>query len=114
MAKGPCSAIAREGALKMKELTYIHCEAFAAGELKHGPLALVDPDDKNSTVAILIILRDEFLEDMKNCLNELKTRNAYTIVITDCPQKLDKEKINDIIPVIHNGLLTPILCILPY
>jgi glucosamine--fructose-6-phosphate aminotransferase (isomerizing) len=98
----------------MKELTYIHCEAFAAGELKHGPLALVDSNEVHSTVAILIILRDEFLEDLKNTLSELKLRQAYTVVITDCKEKLDKDKINDIIPVTHNGLLTPILCILPY
>lgn len=44
LGKGACSAIAKEGALKLKELTYIHAEAFSAGELKHGPLALIDPD----------------------------------------------------------------------
>ena len=49
LGKGPNSAIAKEGALKLKELTYIHAEAFSAGELKHGPLALIDPDRPKST-----------------------------------------------------------------
>jgi len=42
LGKGPASAIAKEGALKIKEIDYIHAEAFSAGELKHGPLALID------------------------------------------------------------------------
>ena len=42
LGKGSCSAIAKEGALKIKEVTYIHAEAFSSGELKHGPLALLD------------------------------------------------------------------------
>ena len=42
LGKGACSAIAKEGALKIKEVTYIHAEAFSSGELKHGPLALLD------------------------------------------------------------------------
>lgn len=44
LGKGASQAIAKEGALKLKELTYIHAEGFAAGELKHGPLALINPD----------------------------------------------------------------------
>jgi glucosamine--fructose-6-phosphate aminotransferase (isomerizing) len=47
--KGSCAAIAREGALKLKELTYIHAEAFCAGELKHGPLAMIDSENPLST-----------------------------------------------------------------
>lgn len=46
MGKGVCASIAKEGALKIKELTYIHAEAFSAGELKHGPLALINPEGK--------------------------------------------------------------------
>ena len=58
LGKGNCSPIAKEGALKLKELTYIHAEAFAAGELKHGPLALINPDAPKETVIFLIILKD--------------------------------------------------------
>lgn len=61
LGKGSNYAIAREGALKIKELTYIHAEAFAAGELKHGPLALIDSSKEKETTIILIILDDEYL-----------------------------------------------------
>lgn len=59
------SPIAKEGALKLKELTYLHAEAFSAGELKHGPLALIDPDHPEQTVCFFIILEDEHLAHMK-------------------------------------------------
>lgn len=58
LGKGPCGSIAKEGALKIKELTYIHAEAFSAGELKHGPLALIDSDVPKSACVVLIILDD--------------------------------------------------------
>ena len=88
LGKGSNYAIAREGALKIKELTYIHAEAFAAGELKHGPLALIDSSKEKETTIILIILDDEYLQDMKLSLSEVNSRNARTIVITDSPQSL--------------------------
>lgn len=74
LGKGPCSAIAKEGALKLKELTYIHAEAFSAGELKHGPLALIDPDKPTSTAIILFILDGEYLDEMKLALSEVYSR----------------------------------------
>jgi len=74
LGKGACSAIAKEGALKMKELTYIHAEAFSAGELKHGPLALINPDKPTSTAIILFILNDEYLDEMKLALSEVYSR----------------------------------------
>ena len=46
LGRGNCASIVKEGALKLKELTYIHAEAFSAGELKHGPLALIDSEGK--------------------------------------------------------------------
>lgn len=84
LGKGPCSAIAKEGALKLKELTYIHAEAFSAGELKHGPLALINPNTPKSTVIVMIILDDEYLHDMNLCLSEVHSRGALTVIITDC------------------------------
>lgn len=60
----------------MKELTYIHAEAFSAGELKHGPLALINPEIPKSTSIILIILDNEYLDDMNLCLSEVHSRNA--------------------------------------
>lgn len=115
LGKGSCASIAREGALKIKELTYIHAEAFAAGELKHGPLALIDADNPNSSAVIIIILDDEFLHLVKTSLSEVKARGAKTIVITDCLEKLDKAKVDHAIQ-IHSdcGLLTPLLTVVPF
>ena len=84
MAKGPCLPIAKEGALKIKEVTYIHAETFSAGELKHGPIALIEPQ-RNMTKCVLIIMEDEHFDDMFQALSECKARMAYTIVITNCP-----------------------------
>lgn len=67
--------IAKEGALKIKEITYIHAETFSAGELKHGPIAMIKPE-RNSTKCILIIMDDEHLDDMYQALSECKARLA--------------------------------------
>ncbi|EGR27583.1 hypothetical protein IMG5_193830 [Ichthyophthirius multifiliis] len=113
LGKGACSAIAKEGALKLKELTYIHAEAFSAGELKHGPLALIDSENPKSTTILLIILDDEYLHDMKLALSEVHSRGAYTIVITNCLDKLPSEKVDMSIQLEHKDLLTPLLVVLP-
>ena len=65
-------AIAMEGALKLKEISYIHAEAYPAGELKHGPIALID---KNMPV-IAIAPNDELLEKLKSNLHEVKSRGS--------------------------------------
>lgn len=71
--------IAMEGALKLKEISYIHAEAYPAGELKHGPLALVD---KNMPV-IAIAPKDELLEKLKSNLQEVRARGGELFVFTD-------------------------------
>jgi len=58
LGKGTGLSIAKEGALKIKEITYIHAEAFSAGEMKHGPIALLEPE-RNKTKVILIIMDDD-------------------------------------------------------
>jgi len=88
LGKGPCASIAKEAALKIKELTYKHAEGFSAGELKHGPLALIDSTKFKSKALILIILDDDNLNDMMLALSEVHSRNALTIVITNCAEKL--------------------------
>lgn len=72
------SASSLESALKLKEVSYLHCEAFAAGELKHGPLALVDKD----TLLIAIATDPELYEKVASNIKEVKTRGAVTMVIT--------------------------------
>lgn len=78
--------IALEGALKLKEISYIHAEAYPAGELKHGPLALVD---KNMPV-IAIAPNDELLEKLKSNLHEVDARGGQLIVFADKNAKIDQ------------------------
>jgi len=79
LGRGTMHAIAMEGALKLKEISYIHAEAFPAGELKHGPIALVDKD----TPVIAIAPNDQLLDKLKSNLQEVKSRGSEMIVFED-------------------------------
>lgn len=79
LGRGVQNAIAMEGALKLKEISYIHAEAYPAGELKHGPLALVDEDMPVVTVAP----DDELLEKLKSNLQEVRARGGELFVFAD-------------------------------
>lgn len=79
LGRGVQNPIAMEGALKLKEISYIHAEAYAAGELKHGPLALVDED----MPVVAIAPDDELLEKLKSNLQEVRARGGQLFVIAD-------------------------------
>lgn len=79
LGRGTHYPVAMEGALKLKEISYIHAEAYPAGELKHGPLALVD---KNMPV-IVVAPNDELLEKLKSNLQEVRARGGELIVFAD-------------------------------
>ncbi|HET8700698.1 MAG TPA: glutamine--fructose-6-phosphate transaminase (isomerizing) [Nitrococcus sp.] len=79
LGRGAQYPIAMEGALKLKEISYIHAEAYPAGELKHGPLALVDGEMPVVTVAP----NDELIEKLKSNLQEVRARNGRLYVFTD-------------------------------
>jgi glucosamine--fructose-6-phosphate aminotransferase (isomerizing) len=79
LGRGVQNPVAMEGALKLKEISYIHAEAYAAGELKHGPLALVDEDMPVVTVAP----DDELLEKLKSNLQEVRARGGELYVFAD-------------------------------
>jgi glucosamine--fructose-6-phosphate aminotransferase (isomerizing) len=79
LGRGDQYPIAMEGALKLKEISYIHAEAYPAGELKHGPLALVDAD----MPVIAVAPNDELLEKLKANLQEVSARGGQLIVFTD-------------------------------
>ncbi len=79
IGKGINHVIALEGALKLKELAYIHAEAINAGELKHGPLTLID--DKSIVIALNV--KDDTYKDVMNSIKEVKARGAYVIGISD-------------------------------
>jgi glucosamine--fructose-6-phosphate aminotransferase (isomerizing) len=79
LGRGTMFPVALEGALKLKEISYIHAEAYAAGELKHGPLALVD----EHMPVIAVAPRDELLEKVKSNLQEVRARGGELIVFAD-------------------------------
>ncbi|HSW13833.1 MAG TPA: glutamine--fructose-6-phosphate transaminase (isomerizing) [Solimonas sp.] len=79
LGRGAMSPVAMEGALKLKEISYVHAEAYAAGELKHGPLALVD----EHMPVIAVAPNDELLEKVKSNLQEVAARGGELIVFAD-------------------------------
>jgi glucosamine--fructose-6-phosphate aminotransferase (isomerizing) len=79
LGRGPMSALALEGALKLKEISYIHAEGYAAGELKHGPIALVD----EKTPIVILAPSDGYFEKSASNMSEVMARGGQVIFITD-------------------------------
>ena len=111
LGRGCMHAIAMEGALKLKEISYIHAEAFPAGELKHGPIALIDKD----TPVIAIAPNDALLDKLKANLQEVKSRGSEMIVFEDEAAKVAPMKGMTIVPTTTNlGRITaPIIFTIP-
>jgi glucosamine--fructose-6-phosphate aminotransferase (isomerizing) len=101
--------IAMEGALKLKEISYIHAEAYAAGELKHGPLALVD----KSMPVVAIAPNDALLEKLKSNLQEVRARGGELYVLADNDSAFSGDGVRVVRMPDHAGLLSPILHTLP-
>ena len=95
IGRGIDSASCMEGSLKLKEISYIHSEAYAAGELKHGTISLVD----QGTPVITIATVDNLYEKTISNLKETKARGAYTLLITTENQNVDniKDSLDDVI-----------------
>ena len=79
LGRGPMHPVAMEGALKLKEISYIHAEAYPAGELKHGPLALVDSE----MPVVAIAPNNDLLEKLKSNLQEVRARGGKLYVFAD-------------------------------
>ncbi len=110
LGRGLHYPIALEGALKLKEITYIHAEAYAAGELKHGPLALVTSQMPVVTVAP----NDALLEKLKSNMQEVRARGGVLYVLADADTKIDNaEGLHVIRMPEHYGALSPILHVVP-
>ena len=111
LGRGTMHAISLEGALKLKEISYIHAEAYPAGELKHGPIALID---KNMPV-IVIAPNDDLLEKLKSNLQEVKSRGSQMVVFEDANSKVKSMKAMKVIPITSNlGRITaPIIFTIP-
>jgi glutamine---fructose-6-phosphate transaminase (isomerizing) len=110
LGRGLHYPIALEGALKLKEISYIHAEAYPAGELKHGPLALVTAQMPVVTVAP----NDALLEKLKSNLQEVRARGGELYVFADADTRISSSEGTQVIRLPeHYGLLSPILHVVP-
>ena len=110
LARGNNLSIAMEGALKLKEISYIHAEAFPAGESKHGPIALVEPQFP----VIIIAPEDETIKKMLGNAEEMKARGGYIISVTQKDQEIVKRSDQTfLIPRSTSPLITPISYVIP-
>ena len=110
LGRGVHYPIALEGALKLKEISYIHAEAYPAGELKHGPLALVD----SSMPVVVIAPNDDLLEKVKSNMQEVHARGGELFVFADADSHfVESEGVHVIRTPRHVGLLSPILHTIP-
>jgi glucosamine--fructose-6-phosphate aminotransferase (isomerizing) len=110
LGRGTMLAVAMEGALKLKEISYIHAEAYAAGELKHGPLALVD---ENMPV-IAVAPNNQLLEKLKSNLHEVRARGGELYVFADTDSEMSESEgihIINIAPV--DDYIAPIIYTIP-
>jgi len=111
IGRGTMYAIAMEGALKLKEISYVHAEAYPAGELKHGPIALID----DSMPVVAVAPNDGLLMKLKSNLQEIKSRGSQMIVFEDKGSKVKPMKAMEVISVTSNlGRITaPIIFTIP-
>jgi glutamine---fructose-6-phosphate transaminase (isomerizing) len=110
LGRGMHYPIALEGALKLKEISYIHAEAYPAGELKHGPLALVDRD----MPVVAIAPNDALLEKLKSNLQEVRARGGELYVVADADSHVAESEGVHILRLSENrGALSPILHVVP-
>jgi glucosamine--fructose-6-phosphate aminotransferase (isomerizing) len=109
LGRGINYPIALEGALKMKEITYIHAEGYAAGEMKHGPIALIEPD---LPVIVLAPVDNLYQKTLAN-IEEVKARGGRVIAVTDETACM-RDKAEDLIPVIStHPVLSPFVTVIP-
>jgi glucosamine--fructose-6-phosphate aminotransferase (isomerizing) len=110
LGRGPCFPSALEGALKLKEISYLHAEGYAAGEMKHGPIALVD----EHLPVVVIAPRQYHLEKVLSNLEEVHARGAKVILITDLPENDCPNYVSAVIPIPYGDYFTaPLLVAAP-
>lgn len=108
LGRGVDETVAKEASLKLKEISYIHSESYAAGELKHGPIALIEKD-----ITVIGIMTDpKLLEKTISNIQEVITRGAKTLIVTN--QKVDNSMFDIVIQIPEtNPFVSPILSIIP-
>ncbi|MCL1078052.1 glutamine--fructose-6-phosphate transaminase (isomerizing) [Parashewanella spongiae] len=110
LGRGDQYPIAMEGALKLKEISYIHAEAYASGELKHGPLALIDAD----MPVIVVAPNNELLEKLHSNVEEVRARGGLMYVFADKQAKFESDNTMKVIPVPHcDDFMAPLIYTIP-
>ncbi|WP_405232937.1 glutamine--fructose-6-phosphate transaminase (isomerizing) [Lentisalinibacter salinarum] len=110
LGRGPMWPIAMEGALKLKEISYIHAEAYAAGELKHGPLALIDED----MPVVVVAPNNELLDKLKSNMQVVRARGGQLYVFADKETGIQSEEGVKVIDMPHaDRLIAPIVYTVP-
>jgi glucosamine--fructose-6-phosphate aminotransferase (isomerizing) len=110
LGRGLNLPIAMEGALKLKEVSYIHAEGYAAGEMKHGPIALIDP----RTPTVAIAPRDSVFEKMRSNIEQVRARRGEVIAIVSHGDHALDELATDVIELPEvDPLLAPIVTVVP-
>jgi glucosamine--fructose-6-phosphate aminotransferase (isomerizing) len=110
LGRGPMWPIAMEGALKLKEISYIHAEAYAAGELKHGPLALIDED----MPVIVVAPNNELLDKLKSNMQVVRARGGKLYVFADADTGIESEPGLTVVSMPHvDRLIAPIVYTVP-
>ena len=108
LGRGIDETVARESALKLKEISYIHADSYPAGELKHGPIALIE----NGITVISIMTDEKLVEKTVSNIQEVITRGAKTLVVTN--QKIDDKMFDTVIHIPEtNTFISPILSVIP-
>ena len=110
LGRGDQYPIAMEGALKLKEISYIHAEAYAAGELKHGPLALIDAD----MPVIVVAPNNELVEKLKSNVEEVRARGGLMYVFADRDAQFPSDDTMKVLEVpVCDPLIAPIVYTVP-
>ena len=110
LGRGYLFPVALEGALKLKEISYIHAEGYAAGEMKHGPIALVD----NNLPVVVVAPQDDYYEKVVSNIQEVKARKGNVIAVVTEGDKGLKELANDVIEIPRSHpALAPLLAVIP-
>ena len=110
LGRGPCYPLALEGALKLKEISYLHAEGYAAGEMKHGPIALID----DKLPVVVLAPRQYHLEKVLSNLREVQARGARVILLTDAPREAQPADVDAVIELPEGDYFTtPLYAVIP-
>ena len=110
LGRGMDYAVAMEGSLKLKEISYIHSETYAGGELKHGPIALIE----DNTIVVSVSTDKDLCEKMESNIKEVVTRGAYTVVLcNEDTKEIHKSAKEMIIMPFKTSFVSPVLSVIP-